>query len=216
MRILLFLLLTNLSYSLTISEELSECSNKEKSKLFNKFSNFNNYHTIDSLGYHHRFLKLIKINTMDMIESSVLKQAKVKDVTITILKIRLRPLPNAADLSGDLYPKFYLKCKSDPKNLTLMCNMMKDLPHFALDNFELKIGLLQASTACKLSDKTSINISYSADINDQEYSLIEDESTRQMRRKGIPVTNELIDLLFNAKIFFKSYWRNFFNEWQNS
>ncbi len=216
MKFLILAILTNISFSLTISEELSECSNKAKTSLFNKFSNFNQYHTIDGSGYSHKFLKIIKINTMDMIESKVLKEAKIKDVNVTILKIRLRPLPNATDLSGELYPKFYLKCKSDPKNFTLTCNMMKNLPHFALDDFKLKVGITNASTVCKLSDSSTINISYFADINDQEYDLIEEESVREMRRNKIPVTNELIGLLFNAEDFFKSYWRNFFNKWQNS
>lgn len=216
MKFILILLITNFSFSLTISEDLSECSNKDRASLFDKFSKFDQYHSIDGSGYEHKFLRLIKINTMDMIESNVLKKLKNKDMSKSILKIRLRPLPNMTNLPGELYPKFYLQCKSDHKNFSLTCEMMNNLPHFALDNFKLKVGLTKASTNCKLSDKSSINISYFADINDQEYDLIESEAMRQMRRKAIPVTNELIDLLFNAEVFFKSYWRNFFNKWQNS
>ncbi len=216
MKFLLIVLIANISLSLTISEELSECVKKDKKSLVNKFSKFNQYHTIDGLGYEHRFLNVIKMNTMDMIESNVVKEVKKKDTLISILKIRLRPLPNSTDLPGRLYPRFYLKCTSNTKEFTLTCDMIKDLPHFALDDFNLKVGIVDASTACSLSDKSSINISYFADINDREYELIEDESIIQMRRKGIPISSQVIGLLFNAKTFFKSYWRNFFNKWQNS
>ncbi len=209
---IVFLLFTLLSFSTEIKGLHEECVTPSKEELINKLSDFSQYHKIDGDGY--KFLKIsdtLSINVMDMIESKVVKSQKEDQVETNILKIRLRPLPNQTNLSSDLYPKFYLQCQKNKKEFTLNCKLRKDLPHFALDDFSLKLSLFSKNKNCNLN-KTFVSIDYNADINDQEYSKIKTEALDQMLGK-VTLIKKIADKLFDPKEFFDSYWKNFFKKW---
>ncbi len=199
-------------FATNIQGSYNKCSDQSQQALFDKFSKFESYHEIDKDGFKYfKLTKKISLNVMDMIDSKVIKEIKKDSVTTTILYIRLRPLPNQTTLAAKMYPRFHLLCKSNMKALTLSCNLVKKLPHYALDDFNLEVKLSENDSTCKKRDLSKIEITYKADINDQDYEEIKAESADQMNFPQV-----IVDRLFNARSFFEKYWKNFFEEWQKS
>jgi hypothetical protein len=203
---LLSLISTTTSFAAYSEFNKQDCVRSDLNAIQTLFTRYNDYasmpgsnYSIDLAGVEFPLLKMTK------------SQSKAVSSTENLVWIVLQPT-NLTD--GNLYPKFLLNCKIDrnetSKYFSQKCNMMKEKPHFGIQDINIEVYSNRNSKYCK-ADESNLYISVKITTNSAEVSKIK---TKVLEPAG-PLAS-VVSELFDESTFFQAYFDHLYTDWFKS
>ncbi len=192
------------AFAATVVIKESSCVQTTVQKIENVILDFASYKKIPGA----KMTVLGAVTLLEMIRSEAQFKSKTPTSSDAIAFFSLQPVSLE---DNALFPKFVVSCQSQSvpgSSFKQSCAMMKNLKHFALDDFISTLEVNASGGNCKPGE-ASVNFTVTLVSNAKDVDAI------KVAVAGAGLKS-VADMFFDEELFFRSYYESVYQGWLNS